>query len=396
MEVHEPPGTKRFVTRLTLTMSVSAKIHGAAARNTELLRALHETDSAIPDLEAHKRYIADLEREAAACGKKFDELGRKRVAEGKEHAAYRGSVMRRFAYKVGGQKDKFEARAAKEEREYFDALQEEHKAGVMKQNVDAMLAEAGRAGEELEGKVAAHQAAQAELDGLYESIFAGPTPGLSEEDERERERDAAVQAYREAQSRVEAEAQAVKILSQAQKRFNGALVSMEQALSASRMDMFGGGVMADMMERNALCQAENQISQARMMVTQAQRSSPLVRDLPTVTIAQGHLMGDVFFDNIFSDAMFHDKIHQSAAEVQRCASALGADLNAARKRCKDLSQGVVQKSAAVQEARMRLQKAREAAFRGITGQAGPEATAVDVPPPAYSAGAEPEVSWWET
>lgn len=103
-------------------MSLETKIQSASARNAELLHILHETDSAVPDLEGQKRYIVDLERQAADAAHRLEQLGSRRKRELKEHESYRDSVMKRFAYKIGGKMEKFEARAAKEEREYFDVL----------------------------------------------------------------------------------------------------------------------------------------------------------------------------------------------------------------------------------------------------------------------------------
>lgn len=264
-----------------------------------------------------------------------------------------------------------------------------------------MLEDARTVRGDLEQKVATHMQAQKDLDGLYESIFTGPSPGFPEEDDREREMNEAVQAYHEAQSRAEAEGQVMGILSRAQALLNRALISMEDALHASRRDMFGGGTFSDMMERNALSRAENEIQQARGLVMLARQSSPFVRDLPPTTIAQGNLLGDVFFDNIFTDMAFHQKIQQSNLEVQRCAQALDADLGAARQRHLEISRETDQKGAAMREARMRLQKAREAAFDRIADGAETAATAAGVPPPeepppGYSATSGPEDQWWET
>ena len=384
-------------------MSLEDKIKETSARNAELLHALHDTESAAPALDAQKRYVADLEKQAAEAALNLKRLATKRKRELKEHESYRDSVMKRFAYKVSGKTDKFDARAAKEEREYFDVLQEEHQADVMKKNLDAMLSDAHRVRAELEAKVETHRQRQKELDSLYESIFTGPSPGFPEEDERERETNAIVQAYQEARSRVVAEGDVVKFLDQAQQRLNGALMCMEDALQASRMDMFGGGTFSDMMERNALNKAENQVQNARMMVGQAQRCSPLVRDLPPVRIAQGNLLGDVFFDNIFSDMAFHDKIHQSNKEVQQCARALTADLKAARQRHLEISRETDHKALEVQQARSRLQKVREAAFERINGHSGETtaSSATDIPPPEepppqYTERADKPDNWWET
>lgn len=84
--------------------------------------------------------------------------------------------------------------------------------------------------------------------------------------------------------------------------------SLAQAEDASTWDMFGGGAMMDMMERSALADAQRQADTARMLVGQARALQPMIRDLEMLDMPQGNIMSDVFFDNIFSDALFHQKI----------------------------------------------------------------------------------------
>lgn len=382
-------------------MSVEAKIQETSQRNAELLNILHQTDSSVPDLEAQKRQVADLEEQAAHAAERLKQIGYRRKQELREHEAYRDSVLRRFAFKMSGKTDKFDARAAKEEREYFDVLQEEHQADVMRKNLDEMLADATALRAELEIRAATHVQAQRDLDSLYESIFTGPSPGFPEEDERERETSGALQVYQDARSRAEAEGQVVNILARAQTRLNGALMSMEDALHASRRDMYGGGTFSDMMERNALNKAENLVRQAKMMVTQAQRVSPMVRPLPQVKIAQGNLLGDVFFDNIFSDMAFHEKIQQSNLEVRHCSQSLNIDLMSATQRHVELLREADQKNEVVRRARIKLQHSREAAFQRVSGRVASSSPPADVappegPPPSYTERADAADNWWET
>ncbi|POS72595.1 hypothetical protein DHEL01_v209010 [Diaporthe helianthi] len=383
-------------------MSLEAKIRDTSERNVELLKILHQTDSAIPDLESQKKQVADLEKQVAQQAERLKQIGYRRKQELREHENYRDSVLRRFAFKVSGKADKFEARAAKEEREYFDVLQEEHQADVMKTNLDEMLADARTVRDELDVRAATHVEAQRELDSLYESIFTGPSPGFPEEDQQEHETSQAIQTYKEARSRAEAEGQVVNILTQAQNRLNGALMAMEDALHASRVDMFGGGTFSDMMERSALNQAENLVRQATALVTQAQRASPMVRPLPPVSIAQGNLLGDVFFDNIFSDMAFHEKIQQSNLEVRNCSQSLNIDLMSATQRHMELLREADQKNEVVRQARVRLQKTREQAFQRVSGGVASSSPMPlpmpppDGPPPTYTERADAAGNWWES
>jgi hypothetical protein len=143
---------------------------------------------------------------------------------------------------------------------------------------------------------------------------------------------------------------------------------MEEALSCSRMDMFGGGSLTDMMERNALSQAEVLVAQCQTDIAQAQRMSPAVQPLPPVNIAKGSLMSDVFFDNIFTDMAFHDKIKASMAELQVAAGMLTAQYDDARQRYKGMEQELKVVAKALEDSRVALQKAREFAFEQVVGR----------------------------
>ncbi|CAJ2501264.1 Uu.00g041170.m01.CDS01 [Anthostomella pinea] len=367
--------------------SLANKVQEAAARNSELLRILLETDHAAPDLENQNAYIADLDKQLSSLEKRIATLGHERFKEHNDHEKYRDSVLKRFAYRVSGKTEKFAAKAEKEERDYFDALQKEHQAKAERDSLTQMRSEAQTARNDLEARLGRHTQAQQELDSLYDSLFQGPTPEFPEEDSSERNAADASRAYHDSRLRTEAETQVVSSLAQAQQRLNAAATATEEALDYSRMDMSGGGSLTDMMERNALSQAETQVSQMMSLVSQAQRMSPHVQALPPVRIAQDSLMSDVFFDNIFTDMDFHDKIKGSKDELQRCGGALRAQLANAQARHHACEQETSAKSQALKDARLELQRARERIFERISGgEVGtvPQGqTSADDPPPPY-------------
>ena len=342
--------------------SLDTRIQQAAAKNKELLRILAETDHAAPALAQQNRLVADLQTELAESDRRVQEMDRRRLKEFKEHEKYRDSIMRRFAYKATGQRAKFEAKAEKEEKEYFEALQLEHREKEMNGNLREQLAAAQQVVRDLAAQVDRHAAAQQELDRLYDSVFSGPTPEMPEEDERERVMTAAAQAYQDVRGRAEAEAMALSQLGDAQRRMGTAMNCMQDALSASRADMFGGGTFTDLMERNALQRAETEIQAARMSVLQARRLSPKVPELPMPNINHGNLMRDVFFDNIFTDMAFHDEIKASAARVDRAATFLNGAVAEAEARHRDLDAELGRKEKELRDARSALQKLRETAF----------------------------------
>lgn len=144
------------------------------------------------------------------------------------------------------------------------------------------------------------------------------------------------------------------------------------------------------MERNALCQANEDLLEARKLVSLARRGSPQIRELPPVAIAQGNLLGDVLFDNIFSDMQFHGKIKESAMEVQNCAQGLEVELQTVTLRHMEMLREVEVRSAAMKKAKARLQASREVAFADLERKYGRASRHVDVvpppgPPPKHSA-----------
>ncbi|OLN86940.1 hypothetical protein CCHL11_04588 [Colletotrichum chlorophyti] len=349
------------------TSDLESKILQAAVKNRELLSVLEATDNAIPDLTQQRRLISDLEHQLKESDRNVKTLDARRKKELKDHEKYRDSVMRRFMHKAVGKRDKFDEKAAREEREYFDVLQEEHREKELNSNLREQLSQAEEASKGLEAEASRHENAQRELDSLYDSIFAGPTPSYPEEDTREQAAGRALHAYHDTRSRAEAEQHAIRLLTEAMKRMGDSLRNMDDALSHSRMDMFGGGTMSDMMERSALQRAESAAQEARMLVMQAQRMTPFVGDLPPININHGNLMSDVLFDNIFTDMAFHDEIKKSRLSVERCTKVLSRFLHETRDRHAQISHELKGRQAELEETRSALQKEREKLFEKIAG-----------------------------
>ncbi|KAF3061746.1 hypothetical protein GL218_03304 [Daldinia childiae] len=367
--------------------SITNKIRESVPRNIELLGILSDTDHAQPALEQQKRYVDDLNNELSATQKRITVLDKQRAKEFKEHKRYRDSVMKRFAYRVSGKTERFEAKAEKEEKEYFAVLQEEQQAKEMEEHLRQMRSKALEAQSDLEAEMSRHMEAKQQLDNLYDSIFQGPTPGFPDEDRLEENSRNALQSYQNIRTTVEAEHQVVHLLTEAQERVLRALNYTEEALDHSRMDMFGGGTLTDMMERNALDKAESQVSQMLSLVRQAQHASQKVQDLPAVEIAHGDLLGDVFFDNVFSDMAFHEKIKDSRASIYRAHDSLRNQLALAKSRYQEAEQELHMRTETLKRAREELQNARQAIFERVDNDnMGEPEFGMDQPPP-YQIGA---------
>ncbi|KAI0391372.1 hypothetical protein F5Y17DRAFT_15711 [Xylariaceae sp. FL0594] len=362
-----------------MTTAITDQLRSAGPRNKSLLDILVETDHAALALDQQKRYLKDLETQHREAKRNVSLLGHERWKEGKEHAKYRDSVMKRWAYKISGKEDKFAAKAAKEEREYYEVLQKLHQAEALRDNIELMKEEAVRTLGELQSADKRHKQTQKELDQLYASIFQGPTPSFPEEDEAERKVESATEAFNAASAELESGRQAYRALEDAHRRIKSALCSLEDALDWSRVDMFGGGATTDLMERDALHKAETEVIQAQMLVMQAQRFSPLVQSLPPVSIASGSIMSDMLFDNIFTDMNFHEKIKDSRAEVENRERALLVQLQAAKARLQEPEQRAKTESERVKRAREELQAIRQRIFESLAN--GDQPSSSEAPPP---------------
>lgn len=87
-----------------------------AAYHTRLLTAIGQFEY-IPSAKKHQiSYINDLEAQFATIQKEVAQFAEKTKKERKEHEALRDSTARRFAHKLLGKREKYEAMASKEER----------------------------------------------------------------------------------------------------------------------------------------------------------------------------------------------------------------------------------------------------------------------------------------
>ncbi|CAE7031551.1 hypothetical protein CFE70_004447 [Pyrenophora teres f. teres 0-1] len=373
--------------------SIHTKIQQAAHQNEQLLRGLEETDSAPSQLKQQNAYIADLESQIANINERVKDLKKKTASELKDHEKYRDSHFRRFAHKASGKKERFAEKAAKEEKEYFDAIQAQKSAedelAYAKQLHDE--AEARKKG--IAAEAQRHSTLQAELDALYNSIFAGRTPEFPDEDRKE---DACTAAHSHVQTmtqRLERERHILFLLGQTAVKLSAARESLENAYGMSQFDMFGGGTMASMQKRNFLERAESSIQQVRMLQTQIKQVAPEIPGLGQLNIAMGSIWSDVVFDNIFTDMQMHDEVKRSIVQVDHAGNRLGDIIRQREQQEKTLQREVAEAQSKLQSARQVLQWARESAFRSILGASGMAGAGAglrgEAPPPEYAPPAGP-------
>ncbi|KAJ7454948.1 hypothetical protein B0H11DRAFT_2287781 [Mycena galericulata] len=342
-----------------------------AAYHAQLLSAIEELDYVPAALTQQESYVAGLKAERAQAAARVRVLERQTTKERKEHEALRDSTARRLAHKLTGRKEKFEAKTSKEEREYVEALEKEMQEKRQLATLETLLAEAQAVQADLVDKSQRHELTKDDLGKLYAKIFDGVTQGYPEDDRLEEQVKTSQQQYTEIQMSLNQEAQALSLLDYANKALAACRREVKDALGYSQWDMWGGGTMSDMMERNALSKAEGHAIEARMYVQQANMASPRVQLIGDINIAHGSIMGDVIFDNIFSDMAFHDKIKATARNVEAVQRNLTNEITAATRRTNAIGAELDAAAGHLTRARAALDTFRRNVFDRLTGEAPP-------------------------
>ncbi|KAF2852571.1 hypothetical protein T440DRAFT_466705 [Plenodomus tracheiphilus IPT5] len=364
--------------------NLHAKIQQAASQNAQLLQGLSETDAAASQLAQQNAYITDLVSQISSTTKRVNDLKRKTALELKDHEKYRDSTIRRFAHKASGRKDRFSEKAAKEEKEYFDAIQSQKSAEDQLNYLTQLNAQAEVQKLRFESEAQRHQHLQASLDALYNSIFAGPTPEFPNEDQKEYACTSASQQVQNLNHQLSHEHHVLFLLGQTSSKLSEVRNTLDSAYGMSQYDMFGGGQMASMQKRNYLERAESSIQQVRMLQSQIQQVAPDIPDIGRIVIDIGSIWSDVVFDNIFSDMQMHDQIKEGMAHVDQAGHRCGEIIKGRELVVGRLEGDVKRAQEDLREKRMELQKAREHAFTRVTGDASGGVGIGTDAPPAYA------------
>lgn len=97
-------------------MEAQEAIVANANYHTRLLNTIAELDYVPSAKNNQSSYIRDLENQVSASKKRIVQLAEKTKKERKEHEALRDATTKRFAHKIMGKREKYEARESKEER----------------------------------------------------------------------------------------------------------------------------------------------------------------------------------------------------------------------------------------------------------------------------------------
>ncbi|KAJ6492934.1 hypothetical protein C8R47DRAFT_427436 [Mycena vitilis] len=204
--------------------------------HAQLIASISELDWVLSALKEQDNRIASLEEEAAGLVRKIRAL---ECETGKERKDLRDST-RRLAAKLTGRKEKFEAKASKEEREYAEALEKETQLKGQLANVETMVVEAKAVRLDLHEKLKRYEQTKNDLAQLYSQIFDGATPEYPEDGELESRLAQAQQRHTKLPDSLTRDMQAVELLRGAYVALYGGKIKMQEARGWMR-----GGALSD-------------------------------------------------------------------------------------------------------------------------------------------------------
>lgn len=164
---------------------VKETVLASASDNAELLSKLASTEDAPGNFALHQKQISRLQDDLKEQNDALESLKVEVEAKFKVHKKFNDSTTRKILYRASFMQKKFEERATKGEQEYFSFLAKQSKAEERQTILQNEFNEAEKEERGLQERLDEHGALHLQIDSLYESLFAGPTPGFDREDNLE-------------------------------------------------------------------------------------------------------------------------------------------------------------------------------------------------------------------
>jgi hypothetical protein len=214
---------------MTAENRVRDAVLASASENSVLLVRLASTSEAPSTFQAHLAHVTHLRDTLTQQNTELETLKQSIYAQSKTHQKFRDSIARRFLYRATGMLKKFDVKAMGAEREYFTALGAQSRATDRQAQLEREYKEAITAQIPLEAAAEEHDEVHAKIDALYESLFAGPTPGFTNEDLQENLLYATRGNNENTKERIVAARRGIKLLNQAQTSLGRAQRHIETA-----------------------------------------------------------------------------------------------------------------------------------------------------------------------
>ncbi|KAF5366731.1 hypothetical protein D9758_006567 [Tetrapyrgos nigripes] len=366
--------------------STSEVIHSNAQYHSDLLQTLHSLEYAPSALKEQTRYIADLRTQLKEVKERVNNLALKTKKERKEHEDLRDSLLRRMASTVVGRKEKFEAKKAKEEREYIEALEAEIRERENQKMLEDMIVEAARTKLDIEDKAERLKLVQGEISILYENVFGGPTQEFPRDDQLESQLKSAQETYDSIQAHLNSNSQAVGLLIRAEQMVQFSLGYLNEALAESSSyndDLYhSSGSYTEVM--SSLCSSAASASKAELLMVSARRANPEVQAIPPLRVYDISVLGGVFSDDLYIDAQAYSKVQENKEKLMRAQTLIVSEIKAAKRRAHRAGADLIEASEVLTDCRKELERFRRVTFE----QVGGTSASVGLLPPSYESSAD--------
>ncbi|EWC46790.1 hypothetical protein DRE_04035 [Drechslerella stenobrocha 248] len=360
------------------TMATTEKILQVADQHCSLVSMIADREHAPFALESQQKYLRDLESKLAELKKEIAILRRITSKERKEHQDLRDSIARRYAHKIAGLSEKFVSKIEREEREFLEALSNQRAAEDTERYLEEAIAETKLQLESLTVYTNEYNELKEQSTRLYKEVFDGPSPEFPEEDDWEIAVQNAEAFYADSQSRFELDASALHKLSIAAKKATKAVTYCEAAVSGSGWDIFGGGVVADLMEKDNMTKAKASLAQVRILLAQAIDLQSEIGPFEEVIIGGNQTSGGAVFDGPSnSEGTSSPKLVDTVAQVLVLEKQIQKEFRLQKARAFEAKRTAEEAKHQLSDARSELEVVRKEVFESVTG--GP--CALPAPPP---------------
>lgn len=348
-----------------------------AEQHATILRKLAELDYAPAALEEAVERTRLIVLDVQATGKKLKDLRLKTQEEREEHLDLQQSLARKWAYKLTFRGDEFAEKAAKEEREYYEALRDEHVVQNAYEKLEADWAAARKDEEEMRRLCKERDGLELDLADIYAAVFDGPTPSFPQEDGLERAYREGQEASNRAQSRFLYERHVASLLEDALSLVVRSAESMAGALDDSVSDILGLGEhytssitgeaitplvgKYDQKKAERLRFVRRSAGEIVALLAQARQYDPTIPDFEVMWTPEPDWW-DMRADNPISDVMMHERIKDAQVIIEAYRVQLEPYVTPARERAGEYEKQASVAAEALDKARQALHSLRAGAF----------------------------------
>ena len=331
-------------------------IENAASRTARLLQGIHETAAAPAQLQQQTILMHQLDAEIPHMIRKVERLQVETAIDLKDYLKWQNSKIRRMAHTVADREHRFTEKAAEQENKYLDSAQSLENASKELASLEELRTRIKTDLPHTQRTAERNSQLQAELDVLYDSIFAGPTPEFPDEDSKEDAYNAARQHTEQLRHRLELECQMLSALRDAEQKLKAASRHLSSAYEKSPAPSWSTTSTFCLTEMcDELDSARTKVQHARLLQVQGSQGAAtfdIIVPMGSMWVLDHHIRSEILVAlKQLDDALVkHGVTYEEREEA----------LEALHQQSEDAHQ-------VADMAKLELQKARQDAFSAVLG-----------------------------